>query len=219
MVDAAHSSALRACLFCFYFIFTNKPVSALQPWKATALPHGWLLQLCGASRAGTRLQQTLQGRFIKNNQTTSSIRARRWAAFGVPQGSGLAQEGLYSRHGLAEHPFGTRAASALHPAGSPRKMLTNHEWMVLHLRLGQEASRVRAATTLPNLCIATDVTLYVFFPLSLWLLLRGRDARWGSTYQNQDSFSALMTSVSFRVQVPRFLQLWQVNLSVYNNLI
>lgn len=52
----------------------------------------------------------------------------RWAALGAPQRSGLAQKGLYSHRGLAEHPFGTRAASALRPAGSPRKMLTNHEW-------------------------------------------------------------------------------------------
>lgn len=58
-----------------------------------------------------------------------------------------------------------------------------------------------------------------FLSLKRVVVTSGRGARWDSNYQNQGSFSALMASISSRVQVPRFLQLQQVNLSVYNNLI
>lgn len=71
MVDAALlcccSAARLPLLFLLYFpkAFANKPIAALRPWQATALPHGWLPRLCGTSHSCTRVQWTLRGRLIK----------------------------------------------------------------------------------------------------------------------------------------------------------
>ena len=145
------STARSPLLFFLSFpkAFTNKPVSALQPCQATALPHGWPLRLCPASHACAWVQRTLRGRLIKSNQTTSSIGAHRWAALGMLQRGSLAQKVLCSRRQLTEHPVGTHAAGALHPTGSPRKMLTNHEWMFdtydwARMRLWYEQPRVES---------------------------------------------------------------------------
>jgi len=129
------------------------------------LPHGWLLRLRGASRAGTGVQRTLQGRLIKTNQAASGTQVRRWAAPGVPQRS--TKRSPSCTVGSPSIPA-ARALPGLRIPPAAEEDADKPRVDVLHVGPGPGASRVRAATIFPNICVAADVTLYIFFPLSLW---------------------------------------------------
>lgn len=186
MVDAAllccRSAARLPLLFLLYFpkAFANKPVSALRPWQATALPHGWLPRLRGTSHACTRVQRTLRGRLIKTHPSRfwrwSVSLGCFWGAAAERPRAERARQPPRARRASLWHARCQRSASCRQPEEDADKPRVD----VLHVRLGREAPPVRAGTILPNICVATDVTLYTFFPLSLSLLLRGRDARWDS---------------------------------------
>lgn len=101
------SAAHFPLLFSLYFpkAFTNKPVSALQPWQAPALPHGRLLRLRGVAcvqRALFKGASSKPGRLLRCGSS--------WASLGA-----LQRAGPHSRHGLAEHPLGTCAATLRTP--------------------------------------------------------------------------------------------------------